>query len=501
MNIRKKNLIVDKNIKAHKFKGIDILKYFLRNIDSGRKVLVYFDPDVDGLIAGYFVCRVLGYLGIEFSWHINSGREHGFLLPAEKVRGMNIICVDFVMKEEEIKELVDVGCNIVSLDHHDVGHRDTLIQYSNNGNVGVVINNQYSFEEDTSKYLSGAGVVFESFVSCLGDIFNTRENRALVGLTLLTDVRNIENINARLYLQDLYTHPYKGYIGYLLDNTIGDKDFTFGIPRLDRNYVDFKFSPIINSCLRFNAQDEVVEFILGSGVLNRKYHSIQKELVEELCNKAKVVQFSNLNVVIVDFNKFAGYEYEDSISSFVGLLASRFLDGQRSSIAYVVDGKEVKRASFRGRINGLDYLEVLSKYIQGVGHGPAFGIVNLKPSAKLFTIINNECKKLDETANFYVECVSCSNLSMFANSKAYNMGVENIYCLSQNRKYIRYKGSNIKERRGSAKYKEYSIDGISVLSFDTSLDPKKDLILPTIERGVLYFYLNKSSEGVLIKEY
>lgn len=495
MKIKSKYLIQNKSVNIHSFRGVEYLKDFIENkFKSSSEVLVYFDPDVDGLIAGYFACKALSLRGIKFSWYINSNREHGFLLPLDKVKGMNIFCVDFLMTEEEIKSLVNVGCNILSIDHHDnIANEDNFIEYSVNGKKGIVINNQYNFEDESGRYLSGAGVVFESLVSYYGSEFNTRENRALVGLTLLTDIRDIENINARLYLQDLYTHPYKGYIGYLLDNTIGDIDYSFGVPRLDRNFVDFSFSPIINSCLRFNAQDEVVEFILGSGVINKKYHSMQKDLIAKLQNYCRVIQFSNLNVVILDVSKFKDYEYVNNLSSFIGLLASKFLDGQRSVIAYLVNGKKVGRASFRGRVNGLNYLSRLVKYVNGVGHGPAFGIKELRPSKSLFIKINNECRLLEESEDLSVNYIKCNNLSMIANNdKAYSMGIENIYCLSQNRKYILYSGSNIKERRSSNNYKEYSIDGISVLSFDVNLNPKKDLILPIIERGVLCFYLNKS---------
>lgn len=498
LHIKKKNLILDKSIHMHKFKGSECIEDFFENRFKDTEVLVHFDPDVDGLIAGYFACKALHMKGIKFNWYINSNREHGFFLPIEKVKGMNIICVDFLMTKDEIKRLVDAGCNVLSIDHHDnTSNGDNFIEYSYKDKKGIIINNQYIFEDESGRYQSGAGVVFESLVTYLGEAFNTRENRALVGLTLLTDIRNIENINARLYLQDLYTHPYKGYIGYLLNNTLGDVDYTFGVPRLDRNYVDFSFSPIINSCLRFNAQDEVVEFILGSGVLNKKYHNIQKELTSKLIEHSRVIQFSNLNIVIIDAAKFKGFEYEDCLSSFVGLLASKYLDGKRSVIAYLVDGKKVGRASFRGRVNGLDYLSRLVKYVDGVGHGPAFGIRNLKPSKDLFNSINTECKLLEESTDFSVDYIKSNNLSMIANSKAYDIGVDNIYCLSQNRKYILYTGNNIKEKRSGAKYKEYSIDGVSVLSFDNNLDPRKDFILPIIERGILCFYLNKSSEGLL----
>lgn len=489
MEIRKKNLILDKTIYFHRFKGVEYIGEFLDKCKEDT--VVYFDPDIDGLIAGLFICRALSILGKPYSWYINSNREHGFSLPIDKVKGKNIICVDFLIEKHEIVELVNAGCNILSLDHHEnKNSKDTLIEYKTESNMGVVINNQYSFEEKSGNYLSGAGVVFESLLTYLGDSFNTKENKALVGLTLLTDVRNIENINARLYLQELYTHPYKGYIGYLLDNSIGDKDYGFGIPRLDRNYVDYKFSPLINSYLRFNKQDEVVEFILGSGILSLQYRDLQRDFVSELLEKANIIPFDNLNVVVVDIAKFSP-DTREYISNFIGLLASRVLDMKKSCIAYVVNGREVGRASFRGLVNGVNYLSPISELVDGVGHEPAFGIKNLKPSKSLFKEISNICKKLEEGISFKAKYIEVGNFSMFANVRGYNLGIENIYCLSENRVYVKYTGKNIVKKRNGAKFQEYSIDGVNVICFNSDLDPSKDLILPIIERGVLNFYLDK----------
>lgn len=71
------------------------------------------------------------------------------------------------------------------------------------------------------------------------------------------------------------------------------------------------------------------------------------------------------------------------------------------------------------------------------------------------------------------------------------MGVENIYCLSQHRKYIKYTGKGIKKKREGDKYVEYLLDGIVVMCFDKDLKPDRDLILPIMERGVLVFYLDR----------
>lgn len=489
MKIKERNLILNKSIKYHKFRGSEQIGDFLENRFKGTKVLVYFDPDIDGVIAGLFACKALSMMGIEFTWYINSDRGHGFFLPVEKVRGMNIFCVDFLISKSKLKELVDAECNVLSIDHHENG--ENFIEYESNGKKGIIINNQYSCEDESGRYQSGAGVVFESLVGYFGDTFDTKENRALTGITLLSDIRDIENMNARLYLQELYEHKYKGYIGYLLDHTLGDVDYGFGVPRMDRNFIDYTFSPIINSNFRFNKQDGVVKFFLGSGKLDLSCHKRQKELVARLMECSKVIKMSNINVVIIDKTNFKGSDDEPYLANFVGLLASQYLDGERSAFAYLVDGKKVGRASFRGRVNGLDYLSGLVKYVDGIGHGSAFGIVGLKPSKKLFLKANDICRELEESEDFTVDYVKSGNLSMLANSKGYDMGVENIYCLSQHRRYIKYTGDNVKTKRQGAKYKQYSIDGVSVMCFDENLDPKKDFIMPIIERGVLSFYLNR----------
>lgn len=488
MKIKKKNLVNGK-IKYHQFKGSELVTDFFENRFKGKEVLVYFDPDVDGLIAGLLACKSLANKGIKFTWYINSNREHGFKLPIEKVKGMCIFAVDFIIDADTMKELVGAGCNVLSMDHHDNG--DIFIEYESNGCKGIVINNQYEFEDEDGRYLSGAGVVYESLLPYFGEDFDTQENRALVGITLLSDIRDIENINARIYLQDLYTHKYKGYIGYLIDNTLGEIDFNFGLPRMDRDYVDFTFSPIINSLLRFNKQDDVVRFFLGSGKLDKSYRDRQKKLIQEMLEKVRVIPFSNINIVVLDKAYFKGTDDEEYLSNFIGLLASQFLDGERSAICYLVDGKTVGRASFRGRVTGLDYLSDLKEVVNGVGHGPAFGIRNLAPSKKLFMRVNDICKELESTEDFSVRYVKTGNMSMMANSKGYDLGVENIFCLTQNRTYIKYTGKNVRKCRSGAKYIEYALDGVSVMCFDSELDPCKDLILPVLERGVLCFYLNR----------
>lgn len=491
---------IDKEFKIHKFRGVtpkllDLIKSF-----KGTDVLVYFDPDVDGMLSGVFVCRLLASLGISYEYYVNSNRSHGWFLPVEKVKGKNIIAVDFIITREKIVELVDNGCNVISMDHHI--NETEFIEYSSGGKYGVVINNQYPFEEEDGRYLSGAGVVFEVFSSIYPE-YNTLENRALVGITLLSDVRDIENPYARYYLYDLYNHKCRGYIGYLIDHTVGDKDYGFGVPRMDRNFVDYKFSPAINSCLRFNKEQEVVRFFLGSGYLNLEYREKQKEIVAEIQKHLDIWDFSNIRVCLFKNWQLESYkEYKSILSNFVGLVASKNLDGEHSCICYMLsfrkDEKDkwdvyVKRGSFRGRVNGLDYLEPIKDVLPGVGHPSAFGIKSFNPSNKLFRYINQMCKDVDENVKLNKDQIyKAGNLNMFSTLKGMNLAVHNAYCLSQNKKYIQYTGNNIKRKRSGAKFIEYSVDGVSVICFDKDVNFENGLICPTLDRSLVYMYLGKN---------
>lgn len=481
-------------VNYHIFKGSREAEYMLKNFSKEKPILVYFDPDIDGLISGLFVCRYLLEKGYPYTWYINKNREHGFKLPISQLKGFNIIAVDFLITRREVKELLENGNNIISIDHHV--NEEKFICLKKNGCFGVVINNQYPFELEDGRYLSGAGVVFEFLRSIYND-FDTKENRALVGLTLLSDVRNIENRNARGYLTDLYMHPYKGYIGYLLENSIGSVDYGFGVPRLDRNYVDFTFSPLINSCLRFGKEDMVVSFILGSGFIDRNYRDKQKELTQKLIDLAVVDEYDGLYAVKIRKEDVSD-DVKPVVSSFIGLVASRFLDSSHSCISYLEeeDGS-IGRASFRGRVNGLNYLKAVTKdgLIDGVGHEPAFGIIRINTTEEVFREVGRRCIEVESGNENKRKIIYVNNMSMFVGEKGYNVAMENCFCLSQNRTYLKFTGDkeDIVKKRSGARYTEYSINGVSVMCFDDNLKPDKDLILPMLERNVLCLYLNSEN--------
>lgn len=497
----KSNLTFKKKI--HRFQGTDGTLEFIKH-EMQDTVVVHFDPDIDGEISGLLVCKFLNMIGKKFQWFLNENRAHGWGIPLEKISGKDVIAVDFLIQPSTVVELIDAGVNLISIDHH-VNVENFIDISSDVGTRGYVINNQYPFEEESGRYLSGAGVVFEVICNLLPE-FDTPENRALVGISLLSDVRNIENPYARYYLKELYEHKYKGVIKYLIKNTMGEIDYKFGVPRMDRNFVDYTFSPVINSLLRFNMGTMVTEFFLGSGYIDTSYHKLQKDLVAKIQKSCKVVTFSNLIVcyfmekdLLDEHGEIAlqvdgGFRYfkPDILSNFVGLVASQNLDGKRSCICYMI-GEEgnkryLKRASMRGNQNGADYRSVLLERIEGVGHPSAFGIKKMNPKKELFQWANRVCMEIDKSAKGK-NIIDCNNLSFFMSNKGKTIAYENMFHLTQNMIYLRYTGSNIKRRRSGANYIEYNVDGIPVMCFDKDLTFETGIISIMMERSVPCLYL------------
>ena len=477
-------------IKFHSWRGVEGLKEV---IDSYNDILVYFDPDVDGMISGYFVCKYLESLGKEYYYYVNENRSHEWGLS---LSNRDVIAVDFMISKDTITDLVKNGVNIISMDHHI--NQESRIIVNWRGKSGRVINNQYPFEEEDGRYLSGAGVVFET-LRLLDPNFDTEENRALVGLTLLSDICDIENPNARGYLNTLYNHKYRGYIKYLISSVMGDKDYGFGVPRMDRRFVDFKFSPSINSGLRFNKGEEIVRFFLQQDTLDRSFHKRQKILTQAMVDVSRVREFSHLTVAFLyDWD----VQTEEDISllpNFIGLIASKFLSKGKSVLAYLISEdasgeRYVARASFRGRLNSGDYLLAfngLNSEAVGVGHPSAFGIKNFYPTKELLESVNSLCKDIDGVNVPLSKITPVTNLSVFSIKSGKRYAEHNMYCLSQLSYYVRYIGTNVKVKVKTDTFQKYLVDGVEVLAFDKDLTFAEGLIYPIYERGYIYYYLQR----------
>lgn len=475
-------------------------------IINGTNFLVYFDPDTDGLIAGYFPCRLLNALNRGYSYFVNSNREHGFTLPKDKLKGLTIIAVDFSLKNyEELVEIVDSGANIICIDHHEI-NSDHLWVYSNGSNKGVVINNQYPFESKDWRFLSGAGVVWRVFSALFRDMalpdgstysFDCEEVRALVGITLLSDVRAIECIKARKILDITYKSD-SDMIFYLLKQTGGDVVYGFGAPAMDRNTVDFMFSPKINALFRLNRGYDAIRLVLGQLPAPLDFASIkaeQTDVIQRLLDTLVVEERDNLLIAKVKVSDVA-LTGDYLLSNFIGVACSRLKKGKTTLVMLLSsDGETVLRGSVRGYNDYVDYLSLFrSAGIACGGHDTAFGLSSCLSSRLDFDYLDKgiaileRAKEKGETSIIEVNNLS----SWFKFGKSRVLAKENTFCRDKYRGYLKYVGVDIVLKVERPSFFLYCIDGVDVKSFSPDLTPENGLILPILERGYITLYLKES---------
>lgn len=472
------------------FKGTE--KAFRLLMENRDRPIVYIaDPDVDGLFSALLMCRFLGVYGIEYSVYINDNRRHGLFLDIDSLDGYMVIGADFAIKEQQIEEIKQKDIVLINIDHHSIKSQK-LIEWGQ----GVVINNQYPFESDEKRYLSGAGVVFE--VLCEWDSrFKTHEHFAIVGITLLSDIRPIENKLARRYLDFTYSISEDNeYFNYLISNTMKEnyENYTFGYPRMDRNYIDYSFSPRINSMLRYNESYEALDFIFGRGMSTEDKRNAQREFVTYLADCARIVKNTHCNIAVVDYedlDEFMLMQFENpEPSNFIGYACSQIKGMGNSTLILLIKDGEIARGSFRGKYDDIDYLSFFRGIgVEAEGHKSAFGIISIDINEDTIDNINKGIRELEKGHKPTIRIVDVNNLSMFCSNRGSRVADNNNYVRDTYRTFIRYTGNNYFKRKDGDSYIEYDVDGHVVKCFDPDLNPSNAYIVPITEKGYVKMYL------------
>lgn len=471
-------------------------------------------------------------LGLQYEYYVNEHRYHGFTLTTQRLKGYLVIAADFSITEEEMQTLVDGDIVVLSTDHHDIKYDFIDIVNDKLGTEGIIINNQYSFEPEEDKYLSGAGVFYELICSIYPE-FKSKLRDALVGITLLSDIRPTENDKAKKYLKATYSiDPETPYIKYLIEQTLKD-DFTFGLPRIDRNFIDYTLSPTINALLRFNKTEEAIDFVLMKGLKSGDtYRKSQTDLMSIMASRALVMKYSNVIILAIVDIYFTDMP-NIVLSDFIGLLCSNIKDrtGGTSVLGFTISNNVITRASFRGRYDDIPYLSGFRHIgiTSANGHQNAFGIKEFEPTNETWTQINDLVGDLESNHERTVQIIETPQLGDFLNQKGYDIARENCYVRDCFRTYIKYVGNNIIENKRTykmreltyddklhgktpdvtkggkgylylldnenkkiPKYIEYIIDGRMVKSFGDNIE--NCVILPMLEKGYLQLYLKPTPE-------
>jgi len=469
------------------------------------KFFVYYDPDIDGLMAGYITERYLDKFNKHSLFYINENREHGFKMPPEvykAMKGGTVIAVDFAMSRDEVKLLLAEGVNVVSIDHHHIN--DSFVHEINEetGCEGVIINNQYAWEPQEYRFLSGAGVVYyvlRYIDEKLGFNSDMRDEESLVGITLLSDVRETEGLIAQEFLKETYRNE-SPTMKYLVDLTTEDTGYakydSFGVPCMNRNFIDYNFSPLFNALFRLNKGFDAILLVKGDPTKRAEYKSgntiftcrrVQNNITAIIMDNLKGVELSSIIVKGVKHDLPVNANYR--LSNFIGLACSRVRDDLKTTFLYVesdVEG-QIQRGSVRGLYDNVDYLSLFrAAGFKAEGHKNAFGVlatnmndIDLEALNKAVEEAEREAKEKSKETRKIIEI---TNLTLFLSGPNKQIAYINTMVRDAFRIYLKYKGSNVvANQRG--KMIEYLVDGIPVKCFDLDLNMENGIILPIYGRG------------------
>lgn len=483
---------------AYTPQGIPEALFLLNRADD---FLVYYDPDPDGVISGTFCSNLLKYYNRSYTYYINDNRAHGFKMPLEelsKYKGKTILAVDFAMSYEELKLVVDMGIDIISIDHHKISYANLCV-YTNTetGKAGVIINNQYAFEPSEMRFLSGAGMVYYVFCN-LFPWFDTKANRALVGISLLTDVRELENDNAAHFLSDTYTWD-DDYSQYLLKMTKEQTQYSFGVQKyLDRNFIDYTFSPKINALFRLNKGYSVIDLFHKKPVTVSitECRDTQKEITAKLMANTQLTEYPNLTVGIINLDTI--HILGDYVlTNFVGLVCGKIKNKKaHTTLILATKNNMVVRGSVRGLYDSIDYLKMATEagFICG-GHENAFGITGILKEID-WNALEQQVGKAEERAaqnnESKAKYLYVTNLQMQARMDK-EVAKYNVFVRESHRMFYKCFDCDvvIKYKSEEKDFVQYLIDGVPVKSFDKSLDPRENgYVMPILNNGYVEYTLS-----------
>ena len=315
------------------YKSVKLLK---EHIDSGKKILIVGDYDVDGVISTYVLYKCLSRLNANVYYHIPDRIKEGYginevIIKNAKKEEVDLIitCDNGISAIEQIKLAKELGIAVIVTDHHDVpfkedidGNREFIIP-----SADCVVNPKQSDCKYPFKGLCGAGVVYK-LIEALFEEYSINKEEVIdllqyVAIATVCDVVDLVDENRIIVKKGLELLNNTNNIGLnALYEETGVKEKSITVYT-----IGFVLGPSINASGRLEQAFWALELLLSDDVnkakqLAEKLNELNKErqdLTKEGVDKAiSIIEENNMQhekVLVV---------YLDNIhESIAGIIAGR----------------------------------------------------------------------------------------------------------------------------------------------------------------------------------
>ena len=258
------NLSPDVLCNPYKFKNInqavDLFHHHVSWLKGNIHIII--DSDVDGLTSASTIYGYIKkYSSIECTYDTHTKKQHGVYedIVSRIPQGTDLLIVPDAGSDERsydwIKYIVDHGCDVIVLDHHEISGWKDGVYESDKGNMAVLVNNQDgSYDNPT---LSGVGVVFK-FLEVMDELHEHPEVEArdflgYVALGMIADLMDLRNPETRfLTLSGL---KYLTEDSSLL-NAIVERNSYAIQNKITIQSVGWNVAPMLNACFRQGTRED-----------------------------------------------------------------------------------------------------------------------------------------------------------------------------------------------------------------------------------------------------
>ena len=360
-------------------KGMEkAVRRILKAIDSGEKILIWGDYDVDGTTGTVVLRKALEILGAKTSFHIPHRFTEGYgvntpMLEKAKERGFTlVVSVDCGIRSfEPIAWAKENGIDFIVTDHHLPDETKAT------SDAFAVVNPNQTDCQYPDKNLAGVGVAFKLAHALLRE--KGKENLVkgflkVVAIGTIADVMSLTGENRAIVALGLKDLPRAHNYG--LKALMEVADCTGAMTSYD---IGFRIAPRINAAGRMDEARRVVELFEATDFdearrlaemlnsRNRERQKIQQEITELAFLETEGILDKNFIVV-------AGENWHRGV---IGLAASKIADKlYRPTIVFSVENG-IATGSARS-IAGFHLLESLDSgvdlFVKHGGHAAAAGM-------------------------------------------------------------------------------------------------------------------------------
>lgn len=384
-------LAYDPFLLANMQAGVDLL---LDAIDSGKKIVIYGDYDVDGITSTALMMKVLGSLTDNLDYYIPSRLDEGYGLHKESIDrihesgGQLIVTVDCgSVSREETEYAHSLGIQTLVTDHHNVSEVRA---------EGVIINPWLQEDNYPFKGLAGVGVAYKLALAVARkrDVPKQvmTEILELVTVGTIADIMPLLDENRTIVkcgLRFIHLGGKNKGLRRLID--LSGLDYR----TLRASDISYSIAPKINAAGRLGDATLGVKLLLAENEEDiEKYCNIlieanreRKALTDKAYEKGLELAPGEL-----DNGDFLMLEINDSHEGVLGIVAGKVRESVNRPVVVISRNGETYKGTGRS-IPNVDLFEMLDKYrdefVSFGGHKAACG----------FTIAADKVQKLKENLN------------------------------------------------------------------------------------------------------